>query len=98
MTVADFRDALYQTAVERFNAVPEAIREDLVEALIWARDTLRDKEGAGHDFQLSPDGVNEGTMCCSFAKPEWPGDHCGPYRGQASHAVIMAVCTYLCGV
>jgi hypothetical protein len=87
----------YERAQIMFNELPEHLRTDLVEAAIWARDTLRDKEGAGHHFELSPDGVNGGTMSCSFAKPEWPGDHSGAYMPTAAEAITIAVCEYLCG-
>ena len=79
---------------QMYSAVAEHVRFDLVEAAVWARDTLRDHEGSGHDIQLSSD---RDGLVCSFAKPEWAGDHCGPAMESASEAIVMAVCSYLCG-
>lgn len=86
-----------QRAKTMFDQLPEHIRSDMIEAAIWARDTLRDHEGAGHHFELTPDGVNEGTMSCSFAKPQWAGDHSGSYMPTAAEAIAISVCEYLCG-
>lgn len=77
-----------------YDALPQHLKDDLVDACVWARQTLMEKEGSGHDFQIS--GGDEG-LCCSFAKPEWSGDHSGPYMSTASEAIVAAVCSYLCG-
>lgn len=79
-----------------YDAVPVHVREDIVEAALWARDTLMRKEGEGHDIQLSAEP--DCTMVCSFAKPSWGGDHCGRKMDTASEAIVMAVCEYLEGM
>ncbi len=78
-----------------FDATPSSIKDDIIEALCWARDKLRDLEGAGHQFAITANRDME--LSCSFAKPSDAGDHSGPYMDQDSHAVIMSVCTYVCG-
>ena len=79
-----------------YAAVPERTREDLYEALQWARETLTGMEGEGHEFHITSDGKN-GMVCCSFYKPEWPGDHCGRGMESGSEAIVMAVCEYIEG-
>ena len=83
-------------ANEMFNQVPEYIRSDLVEAAVWARKTLTDHEGSGHDLQITGDSSQ--GLSCSFAKPSWSGDHSGAYMDTASEAIVIAVCEYLCGM
>ena len=78
-----------------YQAVPLFIREDICEASAWARNTLTDLEGKGHHFTLTAD--NEGLVACAFAKPAWPGDHCGRGMPEGAEAIVMAVCEYLCG-
>ena len=75
---------------------PEHVKSDLVEAAIWARDTLRDKEGSGHNFQIHAE--KNGMLTCSFAKAEWSADHCGDEMEEASSAIVLAVCEYLNGL
>lgn len=85
-----------QNALAMFQALPEYIREcDLGTAMDWARKTLTNHEGSGHDFYLHSD--EPGLFCCSFAKPEWAGDHCGDQYQDAGQAIVMAVCEYLSG-
>ncbi len=86
--------ARYAQARKRFAKAPEHIREDIVEAAIWARDTLRDHEGAGHIIQVSE---SKGLVVCSFCKPQWNADHCGETMETGSEAIVMAVCEYLSG-
>lgn len=76
-----------------YAAVDEHIREDLGAALDWARKTLTDHEGGGHEFQVHPDRGD--ALCnCTFSKPAWAGEHSGSCMGLASEAVVMAVCEY----
>jgi hypothetical protein len=86
----------------QYEAVPEHIREDLVEAAIWAREVLTRHEGGGHHFEISAyctlvDGqfVRDGSLQCSFAKASWAGDHCGQPMDSAAEAIVRAVCEYL---
>jgi hypothetical protein len=78
-----------------YDLVPAEYKEDFIEAGVWARDTLRDHEGKGHHFELSAEP--DGTLACSFAKPEWPGDHCGKGMPTAAEAIVRAVVEYLNG-
>lgn len=87
---------LEKSIIDSYNAVPEHIREDIVEAGVWARDTLRDHEGLGHQFYVVSNG-SDGMVVCSFAKPEWAGDHCSRPMESGSEAIVMAVCEYLNG-
>ncbi len=86
-----------KAAREMYKKVPDSAKlGDLFDALSWARDTLRDKEGLGHQFHIHAT-INE-MFQCSFAKPEWGGDHCSDEYPEAEEAIIMAVCEYLCGM
>lgn len=82
---------------EMYEAVPEWVRDDIAEASKWARDTLRDHEGAGHCFYITGDRSLPGAVVCSFAKPQWSGDHCGRPMEHGAEAMVMAVCEYLSG-
>ena len=85
-----------ETAIlEMYNSVPECIREDIVEAGIWAREFMLRKEGEGHEFFVTAN--KDGTVCCSFAKPEWAGDHSSRGMEHGAQAIVMAVCEYVAG-
>ena len=74
---------------------PEFAKENIGEAYAWATKTLTEREGAGHSVYVTAHG--EGMVSCSFAKPEWAGDHSGRGMEHAAEAIVMAVCEYLCG-
>ncbi len=78
-----------------YDAVDDFHKSNLVEACQWAREKLTAHEGEGHIIDVS--GHRDGTVSCSFAKPEWRGDHSGSRMDSASEAVIIAVCEYLRG-
>lgn len=88
-------EALTRRIREAYMAVPEHIREDIELASIWARQKLTRHEGAGH--QIFVTGTKDGMVVCSFAKPEWPGDHCGEPMEHGAQAIVLAVCEYLSG-
>jgi hypothetical protein len=76
-----------------FDQVPQYIREDLVEAANWARKTLTEKEGSGH--QICVTAGTKGGVVCSFAKSSWAGDHSGSETDEAAEAIVISVCEYL---
>lgn len=83
-------DRLYAT-------VPDWIKEDTLQSLVWATRVLNHFEGTGHFISLSGEYMKEpGTsgVVCSFAKSEWPGDHCSEARDTGSDAVVWSVCEY----
>jgi hypothetical protein len=79
-----------------YDAVDDDIKENLVDAAIWARKTLTDHEGKGHILEIT-DASSRGFVVCSFMKPEWAGDHCGQPMETGSQAIVRAVCEYMCG-
>lgn len=79
-----------------YSAVPEEIRDDIGEATKWARETLTNLEGSGHQIYVSASS-EEGLVMCSFAKPSWAGDHSGRGMEHGAEAIVMAVCEYLNG-
>lgn len=95
MTREQFKQEQEARILTMYNAVDESIRDDIVEASAWARETLTDHEGSGHQFYVS--GSRDGLVVCSFAKPEWAGDHCSRGMEHGAEAMVMAVCEYLCG-
>lgn len=95
MTDEERRPQVYAAAKAMFDGVSSDIRGDLVSALEWAQNTLRDHEGSGHHFSLIHE--NGGFKCC-FAKPQWNADHCSQAMPEAPEAIVMAVCEYLNGV
>lgn len=78
-----------------YYAVPEHIREDICNASAWARKTLTDLEGCGHEIFVT--AGKDGLVVCSFAKPSWAGDHCGRGMEHGAEAIVMAVCEYISG-
>lgn len=76
-----------------YDLVPEYIKEDMLSSITWATDRLTDFDGSGHRIVVTASG--DGLVCCSFAKPEWAGDHCGRGMETASEAIVMAVIEYL---
>lgn len=86
-----------QKAVALYDALPDHLKSDMIEAAIWARETLTKHEGSGHHFELIAHDY-EGTLSCNFAKAEWAGDHSGSYMGTAAEAICIAVCEYLGGM
>ena len=93
MTASTLLEQKIQSA---YQAVPDHVRDDILEALLWAKAKLTEHEGAGHQIYISA-VHNKNLVCCSFAKPEWPGDHCGRGMPHGAEAVVMAVCEYLSG-
>lgn len=87
-------DIRYANALKMYEGIDSHLKEDVIDALLWARETLRDHEGSGHYFEFSN---KNGRVRCSFAKPEWHGDHCGKAMDSSAEAVVMAVCEYLSG-
>lgn len=77
-----------------YDAVPDDIREDIVKAGVWARETLTNFEGSGHEIFVTASGDR---VVCSFAKPEWAGDYCGRGMDHGAEAIVMAVCEYING-
>jgi len=95
MTDKERRPRVYAAAQEAFDNVPEHIRDDLEDALDWAKQALTNHEGSGHRFSLIYQ--NGGFMCC-FCKPQWNADHASQPMPEAPEAIVMAVCEYLNGV
>ena len=94
--VPKYRDAAQTVRVRRaYEAVPEDIREDIVLASQWAKDTLMRHEGDGHCIYVSG---QKDMVVCSFSKPEWAGDHCSKPMEHGAQAIVLAVCEYLEGV
>jgi len=88
-------DALEARIQAEYATVPEHIRDDIYEAARWAKETLTILDGPGHQIYVTAAG--EGLVCCSFAKVEWAGDHCGRGMEHGAEAIVMAVCEYMNG-
>jgi hypothetical protein len=95
MSDKERRPEVYLAAQKMFDMINYSIKEDILESLNWAVETLKDYEGKGHQFYLlyEDDGFK-----CSFAKPQWNADHCSQSMPTAPESVVMAVCEYLNGV
>ena len=86
------REAARRLAVASAMAdVSAEVRGNARLALRWARQRLMRREGAGHVLQLvrQSDGI-----VCAFAKPSWPGDHCGTPMPTGAEAVVQSVLEY----
>lgn len=70
-------------------------KDYIEEAIQWAITTLTEEEGSGHYIMVT--AGDEGLVECSFAKPEWGGDHVGRGMEHAAEAIVMAVCEYMEG-
>jgi len=76
--------------------VDQYVKDNLEIALMWALNTLRDREGTGHSFELVAEPDGQFRAC--FAKPRWNADHCSQPMPTAQEAIVMAVCEYVSGV
>lgn len=90
--VTSVAGSLVQT---RFKEVPRHVRDDLADAVLWARSVLEAHEGAGHRFQIHATGSLH--VVCTLNHPDWTTDHIGPPMPNGADAVVMAVCDYLYG-
>lgn len=81
---------------EMYNSISDDIKDDIYEAIVWAKTTLTNHEGSGHSFYVTASSV-PGWVVCSFAKPSWSGDHCSKPMEHGAEAIVMAVCEYLNG-
>lgn len=79
-----------------YAAVDEYVKEDIGAAYAWAKDRLMRHEGEGHAIYVTSHHSGDGVVC-SFAKPQWPGDHCSRVMEHGAEAIVMAVCEYLNG-
>lgn len=89
------RPSVYEAAQTAFEQTPDYAKDDLLMALEWAKNTLMNHEGSGHNFSLI---IESGEFCCCFCKPQWNADHCSQPMPTAPEAIVMAVCEYLNGV
>jgi len=78
-----------------YENLPDNVKEPILDSLNWTTDYLMRLEGEGHEFFLHAN--KDQTFCCSFAKPEWGGDHSSRNMPEAPEAVVMAVCEYVNG-
>jgi len=93
-THVDFKQQREARIQSRYASVGYTIKDNIGEAYAWAVKELTNLEGSGHDLYVSARGTG---VCCSFAKPEWQGDHCGHAMDHGAEAIVMAVCEYLEG-
>jgi hypothetical protein len=92
------REHANKKTLDMYEAVPDYIKDDIGEAITWAKKTLTDHEGSGHQFYVHGSHKNPGLVVCSFAKPQWSGDHCSREMEHGAEAIVMAVCEYLNGM
>lgn len=76
-----------------FDSIPSNIKSNVFVAFKWAKNRLMRLEGEGHKIVLSRN-KSTNKICCSFAKPEWPGDHCGKEMETGALAIVISVCEY----
>ena len=72
---------------------PDDVRGNVFQAWRWAKARLTWLEGRGHDIQLGRAFRQDGFVC-SFAKPSWAGDHCGPIAKTGADAIVDSVLEY----
>ena len=89
-----------------YELAPKEAKKNVRVAIRWLKERLRDREGSGHSVHLSHHSkwdydlkkvVETGLICCSFAKPEWSGDHCSRGMKTGAEAAVMAYCEYING-
>ncbi|AHC30579.1 hypothetical protein CC53_gp162 [Rhizobium phage vB_RleS_L338C] len=86
---------LEDATVAMYDTVPSEIKCNVFKAHRWAKDFLMRREGSGHHFCLHRE--KNGLISCSFAKPEWAGDHGGMEMPTGAEAIVRAVCEYVHG-
>lgn len=95
MALADSFSEKEKAAKKMYDSLDDLIKEDIQEAIRWAKETLANLDGFGHQFYVTSCKGN--LVCCSFSKAEWPSDYCGRGMHHAAEAIAMAVCEYVCG-
>lgn len=73
-------------------AIPDDIKGSAFKAYRWAKNRLMRLEGEGHSIYIHRE--RDGMITCSFAKPEWPGDHSGRKQPTGALAIVGAVLEY----
>lgn len=77
-----------------FNNVPLEIKTNVFKAKRWAISRLTELEGKGHYICISKESPKSNKIVCSFAKPQWPGDHCGIPCDTGAEAIVKSVLEY----
>jgi hypothetical protein len=83
--------AQYAEVARAVEQVPPHITSNVLVAWRWAKDRLMRREGDGHCFHLHR---KRSGISCSFAKPEWAGDHAGEVMPTGALAIVQAVLEY----
>ena len=95
MTKEEFVKQREERILIAYDEISSDVKENLEEALSWAKQKLKENEGGGHIFQVLAE--KKELVCCTFSKPSWAGEHCSRGMDSASEAIVMAVCEYLNG-
>jgi hypothetical protein len=74
-----------------YDEVPDHIKDDISEAIPWAKETLPD----GSDFMFCISAGPVGKVVCTFARPSWSDDFCGRPMNHGADAIVIAVCEYV---
>lgn len=82
------------TVEREYALVSNAVKENVFAAKRWAQDRLMRLEGEGHHICISRASSQDNRIVCSFAKPSWPGDHCGTPQYTGAEAIVRAVIEY----
>lgn len=95
-TMAEVKRLREERIQKRYTELSSFTKDYIEEAIQWAITTLTEEEGSGHYFIVTAHRDGE-LVECSFAKPEWGGDHVGRGMEHAAEAIVMAVCEYMEG-
>lgn len=96
ITMAEVKRLQEERIQKRYAEVDSFTKDYIEEAIQWAITTLTEEEGGGHYILVTAEH-GTGLVECSFAKPEWGGDHVGRGMEHAAEAIVMAVCEYMEG-
>lgn len=86
------RQLIHAKCLEEMAKLPTSITEHVLVARRWAKDRLMRREGEGHYIAINR--KKDGRFVCSFAKPSWPGDHCGEPMDTGAKAIVISVLEY----
>lgn len=79
---------------KKYDAVPNFVKGNIVDAAVWAERELTMHGGGGHEINVLGNS-KDSQVCCCFSKAEWPADYCGQYMDTGSEAIVIAVYEYL---
>lgn len=95
----DQASKLKSLAYSNYNKVDKSLKQDMLKALIFAKEKFNSIDGPLKDTEYEMNIVTgfDNMMVCMVSTPDDSFIHYGQRRDDGAESVIMAVCEYLLG-